>query len=858
MIAVTKLLRARVNERLARAARYPVTLIVAPAGFGKSVALRDFVQTSRLDAVRYDVARDDRTLIAFVRGLSAALEPVAPSALAAFPAMQQRLMSSENPVRDLADWFSEHLKRTVCTIVIDDLHNAAADPNAVALVVEIVERCGDRIRWIFAARSDVGLPVASWIGYGRMDLPVGEDDLRFTVDEALATADDAQAGAAPHEIEALRELTGGWPIALSIALRTRTHAADLRAAASGTREMVYRYLAEQVFGGLTRAQQTFLLRTSVFPAFDGGIAEAYGATPVFLEELRRSVTFLGAGGAEYRYHDLFRDFLEHELRRAGASQWFGAHVDAGALLERRSGGEAAALRLYCKVGAADAIVRAVERFGVALLERGEGETVAAAIDAVPESRRAGNAAVIGVRAMLDANRGRFDAAERGFVAAIDRAADPALRVALVHRYAIELVRQDRESVSLLEPHAADEALPLEQRVPILGTLATAYVREGRLDDALVTIRRALDLSEPFGDDVRARIYQQAAYVYQFDETHERARSHAAHAVELATARGLYEVAARAYSVLATVVDDEDDDPIATLALLDKLGESARKGASRQARFFGLIYSYAVETDRGDDVALDRLDRELDDDTAAPARARAQAMLPAQAMRSAWEGDFRRAFDLLAGTAASQTTPERRALRAADIALYAFAAGLHPEGEESLHDAQAALEDTSRPTPRLARSYLTLAVAELARGRSSNAHRFIAGAERILTPPMRRLRAYAHAVRALERVQLGQADPAALTAGLERLRAEHFGGVARLLAALPIARAEDAGYARLTPSEREILQLLARGASTKDVAANTGRSPQTVDTHIRSICRKLRCSGRREAIAIATGAGWVTV
>ena len=102
-----------------------------------------------------------------------------------------------------------------------------------------------------------------------MDLPVGEDDLRFTAEEALATADDADASADPGEVEALRELTAGWPIALSIALRTRTHAADLRAAASGTREMVYRYLAEQVFAGLDRAQQRFLMRTSVFPTFDG-------------------------------------------------------------------------------------------------------------------------------------------------------------------------------------------------------------------------------------------------------------------------------------------------------------------------------------------------------------------------------------------------------------------------------------------------------------------------------------------------------------------------------------------------------------------------------------------------------------
>jgi DNA-binding CsgD family transcriptional regulator len=111
---------------------------------------------------------------------------------------------------------------------------------------------------------------------------------------------------------------------------------------------------------------------------------------------------------------------------------------------------------------------------------------------------------------------------------------------------------------------------------------------------------------------------------------------------------------------------------------------------------------------------------------------------------------------------------------------------------------------------------------------------------------------------MARVQLEQVDPAALTASLERLRAEHFGGIARLLAALPLARVEGAGYAQLTPSEREILQLLAKGASTKDVAGKTGRSPQTVDTHIRSICRKLNCSGRREAVAIATAAGWVSV
>ena len=324
------------------------------------------------------------------------------------------------------------------------------------------------------------------------------------------------------------------------------------------------------------------------------------------------------------------------------------------------------------------------------------------------------------------------------------------------------------------------------------------------------------------------------------------------------ARGLYEVAARAYSVLYTVVNDEDDDPIATLAILDKLEESARKGASRQARFFGFVASYAIEVERGDDPALERLDHELDDDGAAPPPARGQTLFPAQAMREAWSGNFRQAYELLAGTASAQASDERRALRGAEIALYAFAAGLQAEGDDALRDASAALDRCTHPSLRIVRSHLMIALAELVRGRSSVAHRSLAEAERLLTPAMRRLRALAHAVRAMERVQLQQAEPATLAAALERLRAEHFGGMARLLAALPVARGDEPGYTQLTPSEREILQLLAKGASTKDVASRTGRSPQTVDTHIRSICRKLNCSGRREAIAIATGAGWVSV
>ncbi len=275
-------MRARVNERLARAARFPVTLLVAPAGFGKSVALRDFVETSRMEAIQLELHREDATLLDLVRRLSEAVSSAAPSAAAAFPALGERILAASQPVREISDWFVEHTKHASCTIVIDDLHYAGADLAAVAFLADVIERTSARITWIIAARSDVGLPVATWVAYGRMDFPVGEDDLRFTTQEALAAAGEVQAPIDPQEVESLRVLTGGWPVALNIALRTRTHVRDLPVATSGTRDIVYRYLAEQILASLPGEQRSFLRATCVFSSFDGGIIEELGANAALL------------------------------------------------------------------------------------------------------------------------------------------------------------------------------------------------------------------------------------------------------------------------------------------------------------------------------------------------------------------------------------------------------------------------------------------------------------------------------------------------------------------------------------------------------------------------------------------------
>ena len=850
-------MRSRVNERLGRAARFPVTLIVAPAGFGKTVALRDFLATSRIDAVRYEVPREDRTLLAFAHGFARALRGIAPAAPSTFPQLQSRILPEASPVATIAEWFGEHLRRAVTTIVIDDLHHASVDARVVELVVTLIERTTGRINWIIATRSDAGLPIASWIGYGRIDVPVGEDDLRFTEDEALAAAEDARAGIASNEIDALRELTGGWPVALSIALRTRTHSTDLFAATAGAREMVYRYLAEQVYSGLSGEQQSFLLDTSVFPSFDASIVDALGGSAALLAELRRGASFINeVSPGIFRYHDLFRDFLESELRRAGGERWSQAHLRAARILEER-GDVSRALALFTLAQDRASVIGLLSRHGEDLYERGDAESISAALALLDESD-VSDARILALKAISLSGRGHFDLAERDFLDAIARAGDGAVRLSIVHRYAIELIRNNRDAVALLAPYAVNEGIAPDLRVPLLGTYATALARAGLLDRAVEMIALAISaINADVSNATRARFYQQAAFVHQLLPDRGNGWNYANLAIELAQAAGLFDVVARAYSVLYAIVYDDEDDPIESLAILDRLIEAARKSGGVQTRIYGLLASMDIEVDRGDDVAIDRLDREIARAEATLPQVSAETLLPARALREAWNGDFVAAHAILSSSGDAVSGSERRALRWAEIALYALAAQRVDEGRDALARAQSALASVKRASRRTVRTRLVLALAQLLGGHTSAAHHLLSEAENDMPRNARRLHALAHALRVYYRRALGQSDSSDVAAALEHLRAAHFGGIARLLAALPLPSSPDAGgYGVLTPAEREILALLAQGASSKEIAAKTGRSAHTIDTHIRSICRKLECSGRREAVALAIRSGWV--
>ncbi|MGL4287475.1 MAG: response regulator transcription factor, partial [Phreatobacter sp.] len=89
------------------------------------------------------------------------------------------------------------------------------------------------------------------------------------------------------------------------------------------------------------------------------------------------------------------------------------------------------------------------------------------------------------------------------------------------------------------------------------------------------------------------------------------------------------------------------------------------------------------------------------------------------------------------------------------------------------------------------------------------------------------------------------DENALIEAIEGMRAKAMAGAAKAAEAAE-ARAL---LAKLTPREREVLDMVSRGFATKDIAETLALSPRTVDTHRAHLAEKLGTTSVAEMVRL---------
>lgn len=319
--------RPRLRLRLDAGLTARLMLISAPAGFGKTTLLVDWMaslQTSSDEAVRgawlsldpadNDPARFWRYLLAALR---TALPGIGEDALAL-------LGDSQTPPVDvLLTTVVNDLGASEREVVLllDDYH-VIDSPVVHEGMVFLLAHLPPRLHLVLASRVDPPLPLARLRARGDL-VEIRAADLRFTADEAAAYLNDIMGiGLAPGDVQALEGRTEGWIAALQLAALSMTGRHDVSefiAGFTGDDRYVVDYLVEEVLQRLPADLQDFLLHTSVLDRMTGTLCDAVtgqGGGRAALELLDRDNLFvvpLDDRRHWYRYHHLFADVLRGRL-----------------------------------------------------------------------------------------------------------------------------------------------------------------------------------------------------------------------------------------------------------------------------------------------------------------------------------------------------------------------------------------------------------------------------------------------------------------------------------------------------------------------------------------------------------------
>ncbi len=316
--------RPRLMERLQNAAESGVTLVSAPAGFGKTTVVSQWARQRKeqMPAAWVSLDGGDNDPIRFWDYFIAALKTIRPAGGDAASTMlhsaqtyptESVLTVLINDVSNVPDDFA---------VVLDDYHliSSEAVHSGVAF---LLDHLPPHMHLVLATRFDPPLPLARLRARGFMQ-EVGADDLRFTLDEAARLVNPMlQTPLSTEDVGSLNARTEGWAVGLKMAalsMRGQKDVRNLLASFTGSQRYVMDYLVEEVLKQQSTVVREFLLTTSILEKLTAPLCDTVTGLTVSqdmlttLESLLEGfVVPLDESRRWYRYHHLFGDLLRHQL-----------------------------------------------------------------------------------------------------------------------------------------------------------------------------------------------------------------------------------------------------------------------------------------------------------------------------------------------------------------------------------------------------------------------------------------------------------------------------------------------------------------------------------------------------------------
>jgi len=340
----------RLNEGLSSGCK--LTLISASAGFGKTTLVSEWIASCERPVTWLSLDEGDQDPARFLTYLVAALQTIAPKIGAGVLAALQSPQPppTESILTALLNEIATAPDNSV--LVLDDYHVIDSKPVDKALTF-LLEHLPPQMHLVIATREDPHLPLARYRARGQVN-ELRAADLRFTRSEATEFLDQMMGlNLSAEDIAALETRTEGWIAGLQLAaisMQGHEDASSFIKSFTGSHHFVLDYLIEEVLQQQPPSIQTFLLRTSILERLCGPLCDAVLGSPSasrqetvsaqetleYLEHANLFIVPLDNERRWYRYHHLFGDLLRQRLEQSltpaeiaeyhiRASQWYEEH-----------------------------------------------------------------------------------------------------------------------------------------------------------------------------------------------------------------------------------------------------------------------------------------------------------------------------------------------------------------------------------------------------------------------------------------------------------------------------------------------------------------------------------------------------